>query len=181
MPAQHSGEAAEAIELGKVSGVWGVRGAIKVYAYTREREGIAKYKNWILQSAGGVNQHYEVVQCKKQGQSMVATLKGVDDRDLAESLQGFRILVPLQDMPVLPDGEYYWRQLVGLEVVTLEGMVLGVVDHLLETGANDVLVVNRKTADSEEPVEHLLPYIDQVVIKVDLLTKSMQVDWDPEF
>ncbi|MDG2088741.1 MAG: ribosome maturation factor RimM [Arenicellaceae bacterium] len=181
MSASHSGETAEAIELGKVSGVWGVRGAVKVYSYTREREGIAQYKNWILQSASGVNQHYEVVQCKKQGQSMVATLKGVDNRDLAESLQGFLILIPLQDMPVLLDGEYYWRQLVGLEVVTLEGEVLGIVDHLLETGANDVLVVQRKSPDSEELVEYLLPYIDQVVIEVDLPTKSMRVDWDPEF
>lgn len=181
MPVPDSSETAEAVELGKVSGVWGVRGAIKVYSYTRERDGIAEYKNWILQSASGVNRRYEVIDCKKQGQGMVATLKGVDDRDLAESLQGLRILVPLQDMPVLPDGEYYWRQLVGLGVVTLEGKVLGVVDHLLETGANDVLVVQSKTTDSEEPVEHLLPYIDQVVIKVDLRTKIMQVDWDPEY
>ena len=174
MSATRSGETAEAIELGKVSGVWGVRGAIKVYAYTREREGIAQYKNWVLQSAGGVNRHYEVIQCKKQGQSMVATLKGVDDRDLAESLQGFRILVPLQDMPVLPDGEYYWRQLVGLEVVTLEGVVLGVVDHLLETGANDVIVLKGDK-------ERLIPYTPETVLKVDVGGKKIIVDWDEDF
>ncbi len=189
MSSVHPGEVADAIELGKISGVWGVRGAVKVYSYTREREGIAQYKNWILKSAGGAETHYNVIQCKKQGQGMVAMLAGVDSRDLAESLKGFSVWVPLQDIPALPAGEYYWHQLVGLEVTTLEGLVLGMVDHLLETGANDVLVVKGKvvknavseTGESSELVERLLPYIDQVVVEVDLEAKSMRVDWDPEF
>ncbi|MBT5031165.1 MAG: 16S rRNA processing protein RimM [Proteobacteria bacterium] len=200
MSSSCSAEVADAIELGKVSGAWGVRGAVKVYSYTREREGIAKYTHWILKSAhstensteNSTERRYQVIQCRTQGQGVVATLKGVDSRDQAESLQGFGIWVPLQDLPVLPAGEYYWRQLIGLEVTTLEGVVLGKVDHLFETGANDVLVVQGEAAkgealevvesgDPSEPVERLLPYIDQVVVEVDLNVNSMRVDWDPEF
>ena len=194
MSSSCSAEVADAIELGKVSGAWGVRGAVKVYSYTREREGIAKYSNWILKSAhsseNSTEKRYQVIQCKTQGQGVVATLTGVDSRDQAESLQGFGIWVPLQDLSVLPAGEYYWRQLIGLEVTTLEGVVLGKVDHLFETGANDVLVVKgeavkgesaAESGESSEPVERLLPYIDQVVVEVDLDENSMRVDWDPEF
>jgi len=163
------------IELGKVVGVWGVKGWIKLHSYTRNRTDISHYSNWWLQSNKQSDNHtlYEVLNCREQGQGIVAQLDGINDRDQAMALNGQRIFVKEADLPTLPEGEYYWQQLIGLSVSNNE-QEFGVVDAILETGANDVLVIKQN-----DDADVLIPYIDSVVQKIDLKQGSMLVDWDP--
>jgi 16S rRNA processing protein RimM len=118
---------------------------------------------------------------RRQGQGIVVRLKGINDRNLASTYSGAEIRVRTAELPELPEGEYYWHQLEGLSVVTQNDECLGKVHHLMETGANDVLVV-RATADSIDQRERLIPYLpDQVLKEVDLNAARIVVDWDPEF
>jgi 16S rRNA processing protein RimM len=110
------------------------------------------------------------------GKGVVAKLKGCDDRDAAAALMGMNIAIRREQLPAATEGEYYWADLVGLAVSNLEGVSLGVVEQLLETGANDVLVV------VQGDVERLLPFVQgQFVKEVDLTNRRIIVDWDPEF
>jgi 16S rRNA processing protein RimM len=110
------------------------------------------------------------------GKGVVAKLKGCDDRDAAAALMGMSIAIRRDQFPAAAEGEYYWADLVGLAVSNLEGVSLGVVDQLLETGANDVLVV------VQGDVERLVPFVQgQFVKEVDLTNRRIIVDWDPEF
>ncbi|MBT8113807.1 MAG: ribosome maturation factor RimM, partial [Arenicella sp.] len=113
---------------------------------------------------------------REQGQGIVAQLEGIDNRDQAQALIGQRILIDEDDLPELPEGEYYWQQLIGLEASNLQGEPMGRIDSILETGANDVLVLNRQVESGVEEV--LIPYVPQVVKKVDLVQGTMLVDWD---
>lgn len=166
--------------VGRITSVFGVQGWLKVFSYTDPREGILKYRHWTL-SLDGRRMSAELVQGRRQGPGIVVQLKGVSDRDQALTYCGAEVLVPIEQFPQLPDGEYYWHQLEGLRVETVAGECLGEVHHLIETGANDVLVV-RATAASIDQRERLVPYLpDQVVRSIDLATGLMVVDWDPEF
>lgn len=169
------GDAEKLVTLGHVSGLYGVRGWIKVYSDTDPREGILRYSPWYLDRGRGL-ETWEVEQGRRQGRNVVAKLAGCDDRDAAAELLKATIAVRREQLhDRLAPGEYYWTDLEGLEVVTTGGTSLGRVDHLFETGANDVLVVKGER-------ERLLPYIwDQVVKEVDLDNRRMVVDWDPEF
>ena len=113
---------------------------------------------------------------QRQGNNVVAELDGVLDRDTALELMGWDIFIRKEQLPKPQPGEYYWTDLIGLDVVTVEGVKLGKVDHLMETGANDVLVV------IDDEIERLIPFLQQqTVLKIDLATRSMVVDWDPDF
>jgi len=161
--------------LGRVSGLHGVRGWIKVFAETRERDAILKFDPWYLRIAGNWQAH-RLLEGRVQGKGVVvARLEGVEDRDQARSLIGTDIAVRREQLPKPGRGEYYWIDLEGLKVTNLEGVELGTVSHLFETGANDVLVVT----DGER--ERLIPFTKDAVKKVDLESRSMQVDWDPDF
>lgn len=166
--------------LGRITAVFGVKGWLKVHSYTDPIENILDYRNWVL-SRNGRRESVTVVDSKRHGKGLVVLLKGVGDRTQAQSYCGVDIAVNSTDLPALPEGEYYWHQLEGLEVVTEDGLRFGRVDHLLETGANDVLVV-RPTDESMDDRERLIPYIpDQVVVEVNLSRGRMTVVWDPEF
>ena len=166
------------VELGKIVGVWGVKGWVKLHSYTRHRAEIANYSTWYLQ--GGKSKEtvaYDVLNCRQQGQGIVAQLEGIDSREQAMLLSGQRILVKESDLPELPKGEFYWQQLIGLQVSNLQGIEIGKISSILETGANDVLVIKSDTAGEEDT---LIPYTD-VVLEIDLERGSMLVDWDPDF
>ena len=173
------------IELGKIVGAWGVKGWIKLHSYTRSRDDIGAYKTWYLQAQKAVpdsNQventtAYEVINCRQQGQGLVAQLVNVDDRNLAEQLIGNKILVPASDMPDLADGDYYWHQLIGLRVEN-QAQTIGTIKTIMETGANDVLVCENVEQGKEDV---LIPYTASAVLAVDLEKKIMTVDWDPAF
>lgn len=162
------------INVGEISGVFGLKGWVKVFSYTDPRENILSYSPWQLRKAGQ-QKVLEVIDGQRQGKNVVAHLKGVDDRDAAASLTGWKIFVDRSQLPEPDENEYYWADLCGLKVITRENIELGVVDHLLETGANDVLVVLGER-------ERLIPFLmGQTVIEVDLDSGCLIVDWDPDF
>lgn len=166
--------------IGQVTSVFGVKGWLKVFSFTDPREGILDYRDWTL-LLDGKRIPVKLEEGRRQGQGIVVRLKGIDDRDLANRYCGAEIRVATAELPELPEGEFYWHQLEGLEVFTVEGECLGKVHHLMETGSNDVLVV-RATAASIDQRERLIPYLpDQVLKEVDLGASRMMVDWDPEF
>lgn len=167
------------IVLGKITSVHGVRGEVKIYSFTDPIDNLLGYPAWTLKRDGEVKQ-VELVSGRLQGKILVAKLKGLDDREVARTFAGFDICVPRALLPDLDDGEYYWHQLEGLKVIDLQGQLLGRLEHLLETGSNDVMVV-KPCPGSLDDRERLLPYTEQCVQKVDLAAGEMRVDWDADF
>ena len=167
------------IVLGKITSVHGVRGEVKIYSFTDPIDNLLDYRHWTLKRDGEVKQ-VELVSGRLQGRVLVAKLKGLDDREVARTYAGFDICVPREQLPDLEDGEFYWHQLEGLKVIDLQGQLLGRLDHLLETGSNDVMVV-KPCPGSVDDRERLLPYTEQCVQKVDLAAGEMRVDWDADF
>lgn len=162
------------VVLGRISGLHGVQGWVKVFSETQPRAGIVKYSPWQVKQRGEWRE-FTVVAGHEQGKTVIAKLESVDDRDAAAALRDAEIAVWRDQLPAAKPDEYYWSDLEGLTVVTTDGLSLGKVSHLMETGANDVLVVQGER-------ERLLPYLPgQVVIDIDLAKGSMTVDWDPEF
>ncbi|TNG00964.1 MAG: ribosome maturation factor RimM, partial [Gammaproteobacteria bacterium] len=158
----------------KISGAFGVKGQIRVFSYTEAQEDILKYDPWKIGS-GDVWQDLHIVSGQKHGKGIIVQLEGCTDRDAALNLVGQNIAVYRDQMPPVGPNEYYWTDLEGLQVVTQNGVKLGQVAYLFETGSNDVLVVKGKK-------EYLIPFIlDQVVLSVDLEKQTIQVDWDPDF
>jgi 16S rRNA processing protein RimM len=169
------GDGQRLVTLGRISGAYGVQGWVRVQSETSPRENILRYSPWCL-VRGERRELRDLDGGRMQGKSVVAKLSGCDDRDAAEALVGAEIAISRAQLPATTEpGEYYWVDLVGLEVRTLDGVVLGHVERLFETGANDVIVVQGDR-------ERLIPYLwQQVVRDVDLETGVMRVDWDPEF
>jgi 16S rRNA processing protein RimM len=162
------------ILVGRISGLFGVKGWIKAFSYTEPRANIVRYSPWHLLCAGG-ERVIEVASGRCHGEAVVAKLQDVDDRDAAALLVGADIEVGYQQLERLPIGEYYWAQLLGLEVIDVQGRALGVVDHLLRTGANDVLVV-------EGDRQRLIPFVQGAIVKdIDLAAGVMRVDWAPDY
>ena len=161
--------------LGRVSGLYGVRGWVKIHSDTDPRENIVNYQPWYLHQGDGW-QSFRLEGGRRHGKTVVAKIQGLDDRDQAAALVGTEIAVRRSQLPEAEEpGEYYWADLEGLRVETLDGVDLGRVSRLFETGANDVLVVRGER-------ERLIPYLwQQVVCEVDLDAGLMRVDWDPEF
>ncbi len=171
---ENGSNAEERVILGRVSGVYGVKGWVKIYSYTDPRDNILQYSPWLLKVSGNW-QAMELLDGRPHGKGIVARLDGCEDRDRAAALVNAEIAIPRSQLPETAEGDYYWRDLIGLRVVTRSGTPLGTVDHLLETGANDVLVVIGER-------ERLIPYVPgEVITAVDLVAGEMQVDWDPEF
>ncbi|WP_152225267.1 ribosome maturation factor RimM [Pseudomonas sp. SCB32] len=171
--------AEEMVVLGKIVSVHGIRGEVKVYSFTDPLDNLLDYRRWTLKRGNEVRQA-ELVQGRVQGNVLVAKLKGLDDREIARTFAEFEILVPRSELPVLDDGEFYWSQLEGLKVIDQNGQLFGILDHMLETGANDVMVV-KPCAGSLDDRERLLPYTEQCVQAVDLEAGEMRVDWDADF
>ena len=160
--------------IGKINGVFGVRGQVKVFSYTEPRENILSYDPWMLGSGENWETH-RVVSGKTQGRGLVAQLEGCEDRDQAQLLVGKEIAIEQSQLPVPGPGEYYWSDLQGLQVITTDQTKLGIVKNLFETGSNDVRLVSGDR-------ELLVPNIPgQVVTDIDLEAGQMIVDWDPEF
>jgi 16S rRNA processing protein RimM len=166
--------ASRPILLGRITGVFGVRGEIKLESWTDPREAIFRYQPWTL-VRGETTTQLAGVRGRTHGQGLVASIPGMADRDAAQAMVGYQISVPRNALPPPKAGEYYWVDLEGLSVATVEGVALGTVSHLLDTGANHVLVVRGDR-------ERLIPFAQpQYVIDVDFDTRRIVVDWDPEF
>ncbi len=161
------------VTLGKIVGVFGVKGWVKVFSETRPREQIFKYSPWLL-VLNGDEFEVEVLEGRQQGKGLIASLKGYTDCEDARKLIGSEILVSQESLPKTGENEYYWSQLTGLNVVNLQGIELGKVVNLFETGANDVLVVKGEK-------ERLIPFTEFAVIDVDIDSNNIVVDWDEDF
>ena len=169
-----SDRAARLVVIGRVAGVYGVRGWIKVISSTEPPEAILDYPSWQLRN-GSNWRSMALTEGRRHGKGILARLASCDDRDVARTLVGAEIAVPRSELPDPGPDSFYWTDLEGLTVRTVAGVELGVVDHLLETGANDVLVVKGER-------ERLIPYVrGAVVTDVDLEQGVITVDWDPEF
>jgi 16S rRNA processing protein RimM len=155
--------------------VYGVQGWVKLESWTEPRMRIFDYQPWRL-TAPGIDREVRNVEGRQQGKGIVARLPGIDDREGAAALTGTEITVARELLPAPSPGEYYWTDLEGLEVVTINDVPLGRVSHLFATGANDVMVV--RSADKER----LIPFVQGSYVRsVDIPTGRMVVDWDPEF
>jgi 16S rRNA processing protein RimM len=160
------------VVLGFVSGLFGVKGWVKVHSHTDPREAILSYPDWLMQ-VDGRWERVEIAEGKPHGKTIVARIAGIEDRDGAASLVNAQIGVERADLPETDKDQYYWSDLVGLAVVHKDGTRLGKVDYLLETGANDVLVVEQ--ADREV----LIPFVTgDVVQEVDIDNGVIRVDWE---
>jgi 16S rRNA processing protein RimM len=160
------------IALGYISAVHGIKGWVKVHSWTRPMEAIFEYQPWLL---GEERTPVTIVDGRKQGKGLVVLLPGNESRDQAATLVGQQIFVGRETLPATAKDEYYWSDLEGLEVHTTGGEVLGRVDRLMETGANDVLVIFGDR-------QHLVPFVQgQYVKRVDLENGLIEVDWDPDF
>jgi len=162
------------IVIGKVGGPFGVKGWIKLLSWIEPREEIADYSPWQI-GRGDQWKEWKVAEFRPHGKGLAARLVGLDDRDKAAELLGAEIAVWRDQLGEPEPGQYYWADLVGLEVKSADGASFGRVDGLMATGANDVLVVKGER-------ERLIPFIHGQVIKgVDLDAGIITVDWDPDF
>ncbi len=158
------------VVIGRINGVFGTRGWLKIYSYTRPRENVLTYSPWQL-SQPNQSSSLAVLAHRRDGSGLVALLEGIDDRDKAVAHVGAEISVDRTALPDSAPGEYYWADLIGLEVVNKDGIILGKVSRLLATGANDVLVL-------DGPKERLVPYVQgHYVLNVDLDARRMIIDW----
>lgn len=177
-----SSSADDVVILGRVVGVFGVKGWFKVRSYARPPDGILAYKQWLIATEGSWRS-VVLLDGRSHGKGIVASLEGYTDRDQAMALVGTEIGIAKAELPSLAEGEYYWAQLQGLRVRDLAGIDLGVVSHLLETGANDVMVVVPEASKPEKKADpdRLIPYTPEVVRRVDLDAGVIVVDWDRNF
>lgn len=160
--------------MGRVVAPYAVRGWIKLQTFTEYLDSLLDYPVWRIGKDGDWRD-YRVLDGKVHGQYLMASLEEVGDRSAAEALMGLDVAVLREEMPEAEEDEYYWDDLIGLDVVNLAGEALGRVEGLLETGANDVLQVR----DGE--TERLLPFVDAVVKEVDLEAGRLLVDWGLDY
>lgn len=168
------------VMVGAVGKVHGLKGWVRIHSHTQPDTNVFKYQPWWLHFSGQWQQQ-TIVNQQRHGKGFIAQFDGCDDPEKAQALVGCEIYIARAQLPELDEGEFYWTDLEGLSVVTLDGVVLGQVHGLLETGANDVLDV-RPSTPSLDQANRLIPYLEeQVIKKVDLKLQTIIVDWDPDF
>ena len=173
--------ASDTLVVGKIGAPYGVKGWVKITTYTHEQDGIFAYTPWLLGEVQA-GKEYVVDQWRTHNKGLVAKLVGVETRDDAESIKNLEISIKAEQLPQLAEDDFYWRELVGMQVVTEQGYSLGVVKELFETGANDVMLIKANLNDAFGQKERMVPYLlDQVVKQVDRQAKTIKVDWDPAF
>ncbi len=177
----------EKVILGRITGVYGVKGWLKVFSYTDPKESIVDYSPWYIRPENRKKSPWTRVKLKagkRHAKTVVAKLEHCNDRDQAQAYVGSEIAVDLSQLEDLSDSdEFYWHELIGLRVINQQNIELGVVKKIMETGANDVLVVATEGEGAEtEYKEHLIPWTMHIaIIAVDLEQGIIEVDWDPDF
>ena len=159
--------------VGKINGFFGVQGWVKIFSYTDPRKNILEYYPWFLVD-NGVYKVIEVTAGREQSKTIVAHVKGIDNRDQAVQLIGKSLYIDKDQLPELDDDEHYWHELAGFRVINKNAVDLGVVDYLVDTGSNNVLVIKGDK-------EHWIPYIEPYLISVDKQNRVISVDWDENF
>jgi len=184
----------DAIEVGRVLDAWGVKGWVKVLPHSAEPDALFAAKDWLLQApeakfrpgfsvfSGTVS--ITLDECKVHSNTVVAKIAGIDDRNLAEALRGARIFLPRSSFPSASTDEYYWVDLIGLDVVNREGVSLGAVRDLMTTGPHSVLCVEYQAVaedGTEAAAERMIPFVAAYVDGVDIPGKRITVDWQPDY
>ncbi len=188
-PWQAAVEPADLIELGRLGGPWGVKGWTKIVPYSQDADVLMDTKQWFLKppprpfsakfDAFDGTALVNVLQCKPHGDGLVALFEGADDRELMVQAKGASIWVSRQHFAPLPEGEYYWVDLLGLHVRNRQGLDLGVVTDLMSTGPHSVLVL--EDATTGESVERLIPFVPVYIDEVQLGQGVILVDWQPDY
>lgn len=173
----------EMVVMGRIVAPYGIYGWLKVQPDTETLDSLFDYPEWWLGRDDGLRntpwQKFSVETVKIHVNTLLVKLRGIDDRDAALAFKSKHVAIPREQLPEPEDNEYYWSDLIGLAVKNQQQVNFGTVVDVFETGANDVLVV--KQAKESGDRERLIPFIDQVVLEVDLAAKIMLVDWDAEF
>lgn len=179
---------ADLIQVGYVSGAYGLQGWIRIKPYSASADALLGARAWWLDQSGP--REVDVLQAKSHSGDVVVQLMGVAGRDAAEALKGAAVLVPRSRFPPLPDGEFYWIDLIGLAVENLQGQHIGMVHDMMDNGAHPILRVTPGSRESDVgrlesvtvPVtETLIPFVDQFVRTVDQQTKKITVDWGLDY
>ena len=161
--------------MGRIAAAQGIRGWIKVQPYTEYLDSLLGYRTWWIGHEQGPWREVEVQQCEVHSKTLAAQLPGCPDRNAAEKLKGLLIAVPRSSLPQQTEDEYYWSDLIGLEVMNEAGERFGKVANLLETGANLVLRVK------DDNGETLIPFVVTAIKQVDVKNKTILVDWALDF
>jgi 16S rRNA processing protein RimM len=176
---------ADAIEVGRIADAWGIKGWFKVLPHSASPEALFSSKRWyLLPTERGPKTFTGTVllrvrEAKEHSDTIVASAHEVDDRNAAEALKGARIFIPRSSFPTASTDEYYWVDLIGLEVVNREGVSLGQVKELLSTGPQTVLVI--EYTEEGKAMERMIPFVSAYVDGVDLPGKRITVDWQPDY
>lgn len=164
------------IVVGQIGRPQGIQGGMRLNSYTQPIDNILNYQPWFIQKKNSqIWEQFEYSKVEYHAKGLVIFLKGISDRNTVALYTQATIAVSREQLPDLPHNEYYWSDLEGLNVQTKTGVFLGKVDHLFETGSNDVLVINGEKT-------HAIPYLmGNTVLNIDLDNKTITVDWDPDF
>lgn len=185
----------DAVEVGRVLGAWGIKGAIRVLPFAKDPQALFSSRRWFIRPPEGPQVTVpakpvayppllRITQAREQGDDVVATAHELPDRSAAEAMKGARIFVARSSFPTAADGEYYWVDLIGLAVVNRQGEALGSVVDLLDTGAHSVLRLRRPDAAEGAPPdesERLIPFVAAYVDAVDLAGRRITVDWGLDY
>jgi 16S rRNA processing protein RimM len=173
MTEPQASDSTDIVIVGRVSGVFGTRGWIKIWSHTRPPENILHFEEWLL-GAPGEWRETKLVTGREHGSTFIAQIEGLNDREVAAGLVGKSIAVRRDQLPRIAEDEYYWIELIGMRVVNRDGIELGTVRRCHETGSADVLEVVGSR-------EHLIPFVRGVYIDaVDRAARSIRVDWHEE-
>ena len=167
------------VTLGKFGATYGVRGWIKVFSLTEKKRSILEYRHWIIEHKSNLR-FLEIEQSVYRNKLITVKIKDIDDRETANELTNTKISIKSDEIKKLKSGEFYWNQIINCVVFNIEGHRLGKVKNLIETGSNDVLVVESIPEDGTSVIkQRLIPFIEDSVIKnIDLLKRLIDVDWD---
>jgi 16S rRNA processing protein RimM len=168
-------------QVGYVSGAFGVTGSIRVTPFSADADALQSAKTWWLDKP--VLHAVKVRTAKLHGGDVVAQLVGVVGRDAAEALKGAAVTIPRSEFPQLPADEFYWSDLIGLEVVNLQGEALGQVTDMMDNGVQSIFRITpvQDDAAGAPASERLIPYVDQYVKTIDLAAKKITVDWGLDY
>ncbi|MEJ6022457.1 ribosome maturation factor RimM [Ramlibacter sp. PS4R-6] len=169
---------ADAIEVGRIADAWGVKGWFKVIPHSASPEALFSSRRWYLQTPSATVL-LRVKEAKEHSDVVVAWAHDVEGRDAAEALKGARVFVPRSSFPTAGEGEYYWVDLIGLDVANREGVALGKVKDLLATGPQTVLVLEYE--EDGKPAERMIPFVAAYVDDVDLKARKITVDWQADY
>ena len=176
---------ADAVEVGRIADAWGIKGWFKVLSHSADPQALFSSKRWfILPSEKGAKtfsgvRKLAIKEAKTHSDTVVATAQDIDDRTAAEALRGARIFVARASFPTAEKDEYYWVDLIGLDVVNREGIALGQVKELLSTGAQTVLVMEFEQDGKTQ--ERMIPFVAVYVDDVDVANRVIKVDWQPDY